>query len=127
MVNFIGYEVTPEEEQYFAMAQTFDDLRVQSNEETPSIKASDVLKQGAQHMEDRAATYDNPKGERSMRATVDAFNAITGCMVSEEEGWLFMVLLKIVRSQQGDFKLDNYEDGAAYFALAAECAAKERA
>lgn len=36
-----------------------------------------------------------------------------------------MALLKAVRSQQGRFKADNYEDGAAYFALAGEAAAAE--
>ena len=33
-----------------------------------------------------------------------------------------MVLLKAVRSQQGAFKMDSFEDGAAYFALAGEAA-----
>lgn len=92
----------------------------------PRINPADVLRAGAQHMEDRAATYDKPAGERSMGATVDAFNAITGNQVTEEQGWMFMALLKMVRSQQGQFKLDNYEDGAAYFALAAESGAKSR-
>lgn len=86
------------------------------------MKASDILKAAAGHMDDRAATYDKPAGERSMRATVAAFEAVTGVQMTEEQGWLFMVLLKAVRSQQGQFKQDNYEDGAAYFALAAEAA-----
>lgn len=86
------------------------------------MKASDILKAAAGHMDDRAATYDKPEGERSMRATVEAFEAITGVQMTEEQGWLFMVVLKAVRSQQGQFKQDNYEDGAAYFALAAESA-----
>ncbi len=88
--------------------------------------ASDVLIQGAKHLSDRAKTYDSPEGERSMGATVDAFNAITGLELEEEQGWLFMVLLKAVRSQQGQFKADNYEDGAAYFALMAEAGARDR-
>jgi hypothetical protein len=46
--------------------------------------------------------------------------------MTEEQGWMFMSILKMVRSQQGNFKLDNYEDGAAYFALAAEAAASDR-
>ena len=37
-----------------------------------------------------------------------------------------MAILKMVRSQQGDFRLDNYEDMAAYCALAAEETADER-
>lgn len=91
-----------------------------------TVQARDVLLAGVNHMQDRAATYDRPAGERSMAATVAAFNAITGKDLSEEQGWLLMVLLKAVRSQAGQFKLDNYEDGAAYFALMAEagCAAR---
>lgn len=79
-------------------------------------------------MKDRAATYDKPEGERSIGATVQAFNAITGdgLMSSEERGWLFMALLKAVRTQQGSYRADNYEDGAAYFALMGEAASAER-
>ena len=93
-----------------------------------TVKAHEVLEAGVKHMQDRAATYDKPDGERSMEATVNAFNVITGdgLMNTEERGWLFMNILKMVRSQQGDFKLDNYEDGAAYWGLAAEAAHKER-
>ena len=94
--------------------------------EQKQVKPSQVLRAGAKHMEDRAATYDNPAGERSMKATVTAFNSITGQHLTEEQGWMMMALLKMVRSQQGQFKLDNYEDGAAYFALAAEAGAGER-
>lgn len=88
---------------------------------------ADILRAGAQHMEDRAATYDSPEGERSMAATVAAFNAITKHGLNEEEGWLFMALLKAVRSQQGNYRQDNYEDGAAYFALMAEAGHNSRA
>src|SRR5690554_7103235 len=88
--------------------------------------ATDILKAAAGHMQDRAATYDRPEGERSMGATVAAFNAVTGHQLTEEQGWLFMALLKAVRSQQGAYRADSYEDGAAYFALAGEAAARYR-
>ena len=57
-----------------------------------------------------------------------AFRAVTGdgLMNSAERGWLFMAILKMVRSQQGDYRADNYEDGAAYFALMGEAACEER-
>ncbi|WP_299195716.1 DUF6378 domain-containing protein [uncultured Amphritea sp.] len=100
-------------------------LNVSFIEKSP-VKPSEVLMAGAKHMEDRSVTYDKPDGERSMEATVNAFNAVTGNLLTEEQGWLLMALLKMVRSQQGMFKLDNYEDGAAYFALAAEAGANER-
>lgn len=90
------------------------------------ITAHSILEAAGGHMQDRAATYDKPEGERSMGATVEAFRAITGHKLTEEQGWLFMQLLKAVRSQQGAYRADSYEDGAAYVALAGEAAARER-
>ena len=37
-----------------------------------------------------------------------------------------MEILKQVRSQQGDYRADSYEDLVAYAALRGECAARER-
>jgi hypothetical protein len=93
---------------------------------TDTIKAPDILKTAVKHMEERAREYDQPQGERSMERTVNMFNDLTGQTMSEEDGWVFMALLKIVRSQQGPFKADSYEDCAAYMALAAETASVER-
>lgn len=92
------------------------------------MKAQDFLKAGLAHMQERAVTHDKPAGERSIPATVAAFKAITGdgLMNTEERGWLFMQLLKAVRSQQGEFNKDNYEDGASYCGLAGESAYVER-
>ena len=90
------------------------------------MSAADILNAAIGHMNDRAATYDKPEGERSMGATVDAFAAVTGICMTEEQGWLFMALLKAVRSQQGAYRADSYEDGAAYFALAGEAAVRDR-
>ena len=64
------------------------------------------------------------KSERSMLKTINMFNSMTGRdAMSEREGWLFMVLLKIARAQNGErFHEDDYVDAAAYVALAGECA-----
>lgn len=88
------------------------------------VNAPDVLEAGAKHMRDRAVTYDKPEGERSMEKVVQMFNLFTGHNLKESEGWRFMLFLKLVRSVQGEFKLDNFEDAVAYEALAAEAAAK---
>lgn len=88
--------------------------------------AKDFLMAAIGHMQDRASTYDKPNGERSVGKTVAAFNVITGLNLTEEQGWLFMGILKMVRSQQGDFKADNYEDEAAYAGLRGECASRDR-
>jgi hypothetical protein len=65
------------------------------------VTASDILTAAAKHQQDRAATYDKD-GERSIPSTVDAFNAVTGHNLTHEQGWLFMCLLKLVRSQLGE-------------------------
>ena len=88
------------------------------------MTAQEILKQAAEHMEDRASTYDAPSGERSMYKTVSAFNAVYGASMTTEQGWAFMILLKLVRSSQGEYRADNYEDLTAYAALMGECADK---
>lgn len=91
-----------------------------------TTKAPDILTAALGHMQDRAETYDKPEGERSMPVTVAAFNALTGHNLTAEQGWLFMTVLKLCRTQQGGHRPDNYEDGAAYFALMGEQAAADR-
>lgn len=84
-------------------------------------RALNLLQAAAEHMADRAANYDKPQGERSMAATVKAFNAITGRDLTEAEGWLLMALLKMVRSQQrAEPHRDSVEDLVAYAALFGE-------
>lgn len=90
--------------------------------------APDILQRAAQHMQDRAAARDQPGGERSMRRTVDAFNALTGHALSERDGWLFMAVLKMARATTTPAGTpDDYEDLAAYAALAGESAQEKTA
>ncbi|GAA4652064.1 hypothetical protein GCM10023116_43480 [Kistimonas scapharcae] len=87
------------------------------------ITSDKILVKAAEHIRQRAAQRDcEATGERSMAKTVQAFNAIFGHQVTEEQGWQFMTLLKIARSSAGGYNPDDYEDGAAYFALAGETA-----
>lgn len=90
--------------------------------------ALQILTQAGSEMKDRATTYDNDAGERSIGKTVKAFAAVCGGseVDTEEKGWLFMLILKLVRSQQGEFKLDNYVDATAYASLMGEAATDER-
>ena len=88
--------------------------------------ANCFLEAALNHLGNRAITYDNPQGERSMERTVKTFAALTDIQLTEEHGWLFMEVLKQVRSLQGKFKADNYEDLAGYAALRGETAARTR-
>lgn len=87
----------------------------------PAVKAPELLGRAAKHMHDRAATYDEPGGERSMGKAVAAFNAITGRELTEGEGWLLLQILKDVRlfAREG-YHADSAEDCIAYAALKAE-------
>lgn len=85
-----------------------------------------LLAQAKKHMDDRAATYDKPEGERSMAQTVDIFNRFHGTSLTEAQGWHFMQVLKDVRLFTRDtYHADSAEDGIAYCALKAEAKAKE--
>jgi hypothetical protein len=88
--------------------------------------APEILEAAAGHILARGTSRDLPQGERSMRRTVDAFNAITGLVLSERDGWLFMAVLKAARATAGGHNPDDYEDGAAYFALAGESVEAEQ-
>lgn len=94
--------------------------------EHPVTTSVDILNQAVKEQGDRAATYDAPSGERSMGKTVAMFNILTGFNVTEEQGWQFMELLKMVRSSQGKAKADNYVDGSSYASLAGESALRDR-
>jgi len=83
--------------------------------------ANQLLNKAASHMQARAATYDKPEGERSMAATVTAYNAVTGQNITESHGWLLMSLLKMVRdNQRTEPHTDSVEDLIAYSALYGE-------
>jgi len=85
------------------------------------ITAQQLLNKAQTHMQARAATYDKPEGERSMAATVEAYNAITGHSLTEANGWLLMAVLKMVRdNQRKEAHVDSVEDLVAYASLYGE-------
>ena len=88
-------------------------------------RAHEVLLHAADAIEARAEARGMAAGtERSMAHTVAMFNAYRAgeAPISELDGWMFMAFLKIARSAAGTFHEDDFIDGAAYLALAAECA-----
>ena len=101
--------------------------------EPPRRKNStDILESAAAIQRQRAYDYDQPSGERSMEATVQAFNIITkrvdkeDAELSESEGWLLMQILKDVRDRStAKPHVDSLEDCVSYAALKAEARLKE--
>ena len=92
----------------------------------PAVSAPALLSAAAKHMNDRAATYDKPEGERSMAQTVAIFEAFHDIKLSEAQGWHFMQVLKDVRLfTRESYHADSAEDCIAYAALKAEAKAQE--
>ena len=87
--------------------------------------AASILQDAIDAMSERGKSYDTDgKGvERSMDKVVAMFNTLTGHTLTTEQGWDFMILLKLVRTSQG-YKHDNYIYGSAYFGLAGEAASE---
>jgi hypothetical protein len=96
--------------------------RKHMTEQGSKTTAPQILTKAKSIMEDRAATYDQPSGERSMGRAVVALNVILGrAAITESEGWLLMQILKDVRDRQRTTPhIDSLEDGVAYSALKAE-------
>jgi len=64
------------------------------------MDASAILTEAAETIKGRAAERDVEQ-ERSMATTVKLFNEITHYDLTEYEGWMFMVCLKLARNRQG--------------------------
>ena len=91
------------------------------------MKAPEILDKAAQHMRDRAATYDKPEGERSMGLTIAIFNLHHGTALTEAQGWHLMQILKDVRLfARTGYHADSAEDCTAYSALKAEAMASQQ-
>lgn len=99
---------------------TADGCKQCAHNELEQESAVSMLEEAAHCIGDRASERDT-EAERSMAATIRAFNGMYGTELTEEQGWQFMVLLKMARAKGGDYRRDDYVDGAAYFALAGEC------
>lgn len=84
--------------------------------------APDILHRALEVFQERGQQRDAPNGERSIPAVVKAFGILTGIEMTDQQGWLFMALVKIKRSQSGKPDADHYVDGANYVALAGEAA-----
>lgn len=91
------------------------------------MKSNEFLQAAIDVQKERGAQYDKPSGERSMGATVSAFNCITGNNLKEQDGWMLLGLLKLVRQSQNPEKYhhDSALDFVAYASLYAEAASEQ--
>lgn len=92
--------------------------------------ASDFIHHADLTLAQRGKQYDvGGKQERSMAKIVAAFNAVhdaDGAQLTEQQGWAFMLLLKLVRGAHAPH-LDSALDAVGYSALYGECVAEQLA
>jgi hypothetical protein len=93
-------------------------------EDRKTISAFNFLEDAGKQMDARAELRDQPDGERTVKTIVETFNALTNHVLTEEDGWTFLLLLKLVRSRTGKFHFDDYTDLCAYSSLLGECKAR---
>jgi len=83
--------------------------------------APQLLNKALSIQEQRAALYDQPGGERSMGKVISMFNIAKGSEVlSESDGWLLQVLLKVVRGEANGPHEDSCLDLVSYSSLYGE-------
>lgn len=71
-------------------------------------------------MKNRCDAYGPP--EDSFRDIAVGWSVIAGTDITAAQAALMMTWLKTVRAKDNPAHMDNYVDGAGYFACAAECA-----
>jgi Domain of unknown function (DUF6378) len=86
-----------------------------------TLDAAQLLQLSADTLTERGKQYDSSGAtkERSMAAVVKSFNTIYGTNLTEQQGWNFMVLLKMKRGADKAHQ-DSALDMIAYAALAGE-------
>lgn len=99
-----------------------DMMKVLNAQPVKGLTPEAVLQEAKDMIAERGRRRDNGQ-ERSMQRIVKTFEALTDHKMTEVEGWLFMVVLKLCRERTGS-DIDNWIDGAAYMGLAAEAVEK---
>lgn len=99
-----------------------DMMKLLNEPSSKEVSPQSILQQAEAMIAERGKRRDNGQ-ERSMQRIVKTFEALTDHKMTEVEGWLFMVVLKLCRERTGS-DIDNWIDGAAYMGLAAEAVEK---
>lgn len=97
-----------------------DDPIIEKTANLVAEPAVSFLEEAAETMKARAALRDKPSGERTAKKIAEVFNAITGHDLTESDAWMFLIVLKIVRSRSGKYNRDDYVDLGAYSSLLGE-------
>ena len=86
------------------------------------MKASDYLNEAKAIIEDRGMDYGHPSD--NMQRTARLWSAYLEMPISDYQVAMCLALVKVARSME-TAKVDNFIDGAAYFAISGQLATEE--
>ena len=86
------------------------------------MKASDYLNEAKAIIEDRGMDYGHPSD--NMQRAARLWSAYLEMPISDDQVAMCLALVKIARSMESA-KVDNFIDGAAYFAISGQLATEE--
>ena len=86
------------------------------------MKASDYLNEARAVIEDRGMDYGHPSD--NMQRTASLWSAYLEMPVTDYQVAMCLALVKVARSMETS-KVDNFIDGAAYFAISGQLATEE--
>lgn len=86
------------------------------------MKASDYLNEAKAIIEDRGMDYGHPSD--NMQRTARLWTAYLEMPISDYQVAMCLALVKVARSME-TAKVDNFIDGAAYFAISGQLATEE--
>ena len=86
------------------------------------MKASDYLNEAKAIIEDRGMDYGHPSD--NMQRTARLWSAYLEMPVTDDQVAMCLALVKVARSMESN-KVDNFIDGAAYFAISGQLATEE--
>ena len=86
------------------------------------MKASDYLNEAKAIIEDRGMDYGHPSD--NMQRTARLWSAYLEMPITDDQVAMCLALVKVARSMESN-KVDNFIDGAAYFAISGQLATEE--
>ena len=86
------------------------------------MKASDYLNEARAVIEDRGMDYGHPSD--NMQRTARLWSAYLEMPITDDQVAMCLALVKVARSMETS-KVDNFIDGAAYFAISGQLATEE--
>jgi hypothetical protein len=113
---------------FYVYGEEGERLKARLNEQpkADSAQAAEILTKSAELLVERGKRYDKADGTSSMDRAVAAFNEITGHNLSEADGWMLMLMLKLSRATaKAGYHADSYEDSAAFVGLMAVAKRKQ--